>query len=545
MRRLIAKLKGKSKAWKVEQKSFLIKNNNNVPDGHDQAGERPDAPSPQNTFNTHEEQRLRRMPEELAVFLNVAPDATCATCEDGSLDVERLIQRSACKHFPKPPAHLDKNLRKHLLDVQEAVLHELLRLGPLLEPEGLMGCLLEHYHCQTFDHLHCLLQNVTSTKNSFVLMHWVLHTYQSEEFLGHPDLQEMDTIKKVDDPLVNEWLGNAREKVLENLQKEVRGSLEKILQIAIGQQHCDNEEAYVRLHVDTIQCINAMHSEAQKICSELSGQLQEACFKELLIFVRRYTAEQTEALQKKAKMDKPETIHFLKTLTACKKLKQYVQTKGKGIEPSLLKEMVEMLENMEACALDLLMGIVAGIAKSHLTQYFKSDSRRFLLFRVVEEYFPKLSYGVDEQKKVMDEAYELIARIYVEHLVQNKQSVLKKRWSPNVGQTVAEDAKHLHTIISHLAPGVQQFNLILLKVTEILECNSIEALKITVASMQAQSLTKSEDGVFLITLLRWKGLNNWEVKEVLDALPPDLQPRPDPDDQQMTNTSWYSCFIFW
>lgn len=50
----------------------------------------------------------------------------------------------------------------------------------------------------------------------------------------------------------------------------------------------------------------------------------------------------------------------------------------------------------------------------------------------------------------MDEAYELIARIYVEHLVQNKQSVLKKRWSPNVGQTVAEDAKHLHTIISHL-----------------------------------------------------------------------------------------------
>lgn len=55
----------------------------------------------------------------------------------------------------------------------------------------------------------------------------------------------------------------------------------------------------------------------------------------------------------------------------------------------------------------------------------------------------------------------------------------------------------------------------------------------------------SEDGVFLITLLRWKGLNNWEVKEVLDALPPDLQPRPDPDDQQMTNTSWYSCFIFW
>lgn len=146
--------------------------------GHDQAGERPDAPSPQNTFNTHEEQRLRRMPEELAVFLNVAPDATCATCEDGSLDVERLIQRSVCKHFPKPPAHLDKNLRKHLLDVQEAVLHELLRLGPLLEPEGLMGCLLEHYHCQTFDHLHCLLQNVTSTKNSFVLMHWVLHTYQ-------------------------------------------------------------------------------------------------------------------------------------------------------------------------------------------------------------------------------------------------------------------------------------------------------------------------------------------------------------------------------
>ncbi|XP_018559456.1 uncharacterized protein LOC108902185 [Lates calcarifer] len=190
-------------------------------------------------------------------------------------------------------------------------------------------------------------------------------------------------------------------------------------------------------------------------------------------------------------------------------------------------EMVEMLENMEASTLNLLMDIVTDIAESHLKKYFKSDRRRFCLCSDIEQYFPKLPYAFDEQQRVMDEAYKVIVGLYFKHLIQSNQKKLKKCW-PDIGETVTEDAELLHNTISDLAPGVQQQNHILLKVTEILDCNDIDAHKITAANMQKKCHIKSED---MKRLLQWKGLSKREVQEVLDALPPDLQPTPDPDIQ--------------
>lgn len=40
-------------------------------------------------------------------------------------------------------------------------------------------------------------------------------------------------------------------------QKDIRGSLEKILQFARQQEVCDSEEAFVQLNVDTIQVFKA------------------------------------------------------------------------------------------------------------------------------------------------------------------------------------------------------------------------------------------------------------------------------------------------
>ncbi|XP_018559451.1 exocyst complex component 3-like protein 4 isoform X3 [Lates calcarifer] len=508
----ILTIRGRSKDRRNDGKTPLIKeSNNNVQDGYDPEDKGYDTPFAQNTLNTR---------KEVAEHLNVAPDATSSTCEDDQC----LIQISVSEHFPKLPTP-DQNLNQHLVHVQEAVLHELKRLRPVLEHKELMEFLIDCYHRQTFDHLHSLLQNATSTQNSFVLMNWVLHIYQSEELLGHPDLQEMDPIKKVNHSLVSGWEAKAKAKLLENVQREVRQSLDKILQIEIGQEHCDPDEAYVGLYMDTIQCVGAKCNEAKKISSDLSDEVQDVCFQELLIFVRRYTTEQTEALGKKAEMDEPETIHFLKTLKTCKELKRYVQTTGK--KNHLLMEMVEMLENMEASTLNLLMDIVTDIAESHLKKYFKSDRRRFCLCSDIEQYFPKLPYAFDEQQRVMDEAYKVIVGLYFKHLIQSNQKKLKKCW-PDIGETVTEDAELLHNTISDLAPGVQNHNCILQYVTKILECNSIDAHKIEAAKMLKECDRKSED---IKRLLRWKGLSRREVQEVMDALPPDLQPTPDPDVQ--------------
>ncbi|XP_071353733.1 exocyst complex component 3 isoform X2 [Trachinotus anak] len=541
---------------------LMTENNNNVQDGFNMTDSRYNSSLAQNTLNTHRERRLQSKDEitlqELAELLDVAPDDIANTFEDGcwcAIQPEpksgqpnlkpnfvSLIKRSASKHFPEPPTALDQNLHQHLQRVQDTVLHELVRLGPLLEPRGLMGCLIDCYHHQTCDHLKDLLQNTTSANSTFMLINWVQHIYQSQELLGHPDLQEMDPIKKVDVLLFQEWAVKAKEKLLENVEKDVRKSLENILQAEIDEKHCDCEEAYVKLYVDIIQYIDAMHNGAKKISPDLPDRVQEICFQELRVFVRRYIDEQTEVLGKKAEMDEPETIHFLKTLKTCKELKQHVQTKGAGTRTSLLKELVGMFENMEASTLALLMGIVTDIAESHLKKYFKSDNKRFFLCADLERHFPKLPYSVDEQKRVMDEAYKLIVRIYIKHLLRSSRSKLKKRWGSDIGKTVREDAELLHRTFTDLAPGVQQWNLTLLQVAEILECNSLEVLKMDGATMQRHCLTVSEDMVLLPNLLRWKGLSKWKVTEVLNALPPDLQPGPDPGPQPRCIGSWYSCF---
>ncbi|KAF3700767.1 hypothetical protein EXN66_Car016455 [Channa argus] len=316
-------------------------------------------------------------------------------------------------------------------------------------------------------------------------------------------------------------------------QEDVREYLEKILQMETEEEDGDSGDKYVRLYVDTISCLNSMCCRAQQISRKLADRVQEVCFQELLPFVKRYTNEKEVLLGKIAKLDEPETIHFSKALKMCKELKKYVQDSNSG--NSLCGEIGNMLQNTEAFTLKFLRDNVANMAKRQLKGYFTTEIKLLPLLDAVNKYFPNQPDCQDVQETVMDEAYKVIVGVYVDHLINTNHSKLKKCWGGDeVGKIVTRDAKELHNSISGLAPGVQPWNLVLLRITEVLECNSNDGLKITVAAIQTENLLKSENPEFLYQLLQWKGLSKWEVKEVLDALPPDYQPK-------APSGSWSSC----
>ncbi|XP_032382072.1 uncharacterized protein si:dkey-196h17.9 [Etheostoma spectabile] len=304
------------KLWKPnfgrrDSRRPLLENNNNNNNKHDDM--EPDstccAVMAQNHSNRNEEQHLQSeeqiSSQQLAELLGVAPDA----------DRTRLIQSCVSQRFPKPPVDVDQNLLRHLLDVQDTVHQELVKLGPLLKQMGLMECLIESYQRKTFEHLHDLLNQSSSSKNCFELMQWLQDTYLSQEPCGQSGPQEMDPMKKVDILLFTELAVKAKDKLLGHVMMEIRGSLKAILQ----QER--SKEAYNELYLDTIQCIDAMHRTAQKISQKLADYVQLVCFQELRLFLESYNAMQTEILEKKAKMAKPETKHFFKTLNNCNKLK--------------------------------------------------------------------------------------------------------------------------------------------------------------------------------------------------------------------------------
>ncbi|XP_067336611.1 tumor necrosis factor alpha-induced protein 2-like isoform X2 [Channa argus] len=440
-----------------------------------------------------------------------------------------VMETFVSQRFQELPTDPAQDLNRDLKKMQDTVLRGIMKLGPRLEPLGLVGCLIGCYHRHTVDHLHKLLQNINSSKNIFLLMKWSQQQYLSQELLGHPYLQKMEPIQKVDLVLLTEWVEKAKDKLMKNVKNEVRDSLENILQNERTHDRCDSDEAYVRLYVDAIQCIDAFPKEAQKVSSKLSDYVQEVCFQELLVFVRSYTSEQTRILQGKAKMDEPQTIHFFKTLKTCRELKRHVQTKGSGT--SLCGECVTVLENMEDFTMKLLLDMLADITETHFKKFFPSDNR-WLLFGAVEKHFPKLCYGVDEQMRVMDEAYKVIVCIYIQHLIKTKRSKLEKCWGPNVGKTITEDAEELHKFISGLAPGIQKWSL--LSIRELLDCRCPEAQKVIAVDVRTLCLTLSEDVDLLPALLRWKGLSKWEVMEMLDIVAHHSSSR---------SGSWYLCLI--
>ncbi|XP_060918515.1 uncharacterized protein si:dkey-196h17.9 [Labrus mixtus] len=481
----------------------------------------------QNTFNTTVDQLSQSFakisPQELAEVLRVGEN----TCVDGNCNSVQpepnsrrqklIIQSSVSQHFPKPPEDLRNNLLQHLENVKETVSNEIVRVRPLLECMELTGCLIDCYHRQTFSHLHYLLQNISSIQSSFVLLNWGLQQYMSRDHLDLPGLEP----PKVDHLLFSDWFVQATDTVLAVVQADVKGSLEKILQNERNQSGSDTDEAFVGLYMDTIQYIDAIPKEAQKISQQLSDRVEEVCFKELLSFLERYTTEQNETLSKEAKRDKPKSWHFLKTLNSCKHLKEYVQKKDTTINASIHHKTVATLEKMEDFTFKLLLQVVSVLTERHLKNYFKSDNKHFFLNRALKEFFPKTQCSEDILTKVMDDAYEVITQIYLKHLLQRSQRKLQRSWSPKVAQTVTEDAELLHNTITELAPGVQEWNLMLLKVGELLECSDIEVVKVVAAEI---CTTWSEGPDLLPKLLRWKDLPEWKVEEVLDAIP-GRQPR--------------------
>ncbi|XP_059208618.1 scavenger receptor cysteine-rich type 1 protein M160-like [Centropristis striata] len=490
----------KKTPFRNDSRRPLIDNNNDIQYGFQQPCTRFEPPVVQ---DPQEEQRLQSegpIPlQELAELLHVALD----DADTSNPNRQHLIQRSVHQHFPKPTSDVDQSLSQHLANVQQTVVGELLRVTPRLDCMELMGCLIDCYYRQTCGHLNDLLPNIHSAKDSFVLMKWVLCTYLSQEFLTHPDLQKIDPMKNVDLLLFLEVAAKVKDTLIENVKKQVNENLEQIL------QHERYDKDYDELHVDTIQCIHAKAKAAQEISPQLCDEVQEVCLQELMIFLNKYD----EILGQKAQMDKPEMKYFFKTLRNCEKLKLYVQTKGESI---LLNEVMGILEKMEAFTLKLLMKIVADFSESHLRKYFKSDNREYLLLcDAVNTHFIELSdyKDTDIPKRVMGEAYRSITHIYLKHLIQSSQSKLKRCWNPNVAETVAEDAKLLHNISSHLAPSVGQWNLMLLKVTELLECNSIDSMKLIAAGMLREC--QSEDLELLPEILQWKGLSKQGVREVL------------------------------
>ncbi|XP_029972860.1 uncharacterized protein LOC115406773 [Salarias fasciatus] len=456
-----------------------------------------------NTQDSQEEQRvqmdLNTVLQDLPVILDVPRSGSS---EAGTIKEQcnSHMMMFWTKIITQPPQNLEENLQEHLRKVEEDVVLHLKRLRLALEPHGLMGYLEDCCHRRMIHYLQSLLQRVSSSRSCFKLLYWARHTYlRIEEFSNHDD-------QKIDG--WDEWETKAKDKLFPYVQKELQGHLDKILEDHKVQETCDNEESYVKLYVDVVQCTDAMFDNAKLIDQELSDRVLQVCSQELLAFAKRYIAWQREFLKKQ-----PETVHFLKTLRTCRGIRTYVQ------DQHMKEETAELLTEMETFTRGLLTEVVTDDVEKSLHRYFKSDSRCTFQFASVENHFPQLDFAADEHKAVMGDIYKGVAHVYFKHLIGTSMRKLRKKWSEDIGTTVHEDAVELHSIISGRAKDVQQYNKLLLSIEEVLTCSDMEGMKLTMAAIQKECHGQSEDLQLLPDLLLWRGYPRRDVVTVMEALP--------------------------
>ncbi|ROK15757.1 hypothetical protein DPX16_10061 [Anabarilius grahami] len=392
-------------------------------------------------------------------------------------------------HFPTLPVEGPQGsqleqLQDFLKNTQSKICYEVLRLTPVLEDAGLLVHLTDSYSRHLFTKLDLLLNRDLSVDQTFCLLLW------GKDVFFSPDSQH---VFRVYDPLLlTGWFEKAKRKLLPKLKNEISKTLQNILCYDDQHGHNEdsmNEETFIRVHIDVIQCLNAVIENFKAFSKTLMCKAQLLCLKELHRFVQKYVDAEKIHLKKR------QPLYLFRIISTCRQLRFYApQLNNTDIKESddLFNIIIIMLEEME----DHVLSIVQKMMK-HLAQIFENV------------------------------AYDCVSRVYLDCLMKSKIKRLKKRWE-NVGEKMKEDALYFlieSNTFKELNGCDDQRNKLLLRMSEVLLCSDVDALKLTCCKLFQELPEDSEQ--YVPALLRWKGvLSERQLREVLEAIVyPDPNPR--------------------
>ncbi|XP_066550888.1 exocyst complex component 3-like protein 2 [Amia ocellicauda] len=430
---------------------------------------------------------------------------------------EKLVEQSVSKIIPGlPDQDMERGLGGHLRCLQDCVPQHLCQLAPFLRPAQLLGCVTLSFQVQILQQLEQVLHRSPSVSEGFLLLHWALHDYSSESFMGHPDIRDQSVTDKL---LLVQWTHRVEEKLLEAIEIELPTSLARILQNeqeTEDSRPSDEEEEFLKLQVDLTQVINSFLTEAEKVSRSLKPKVQRICSRQLLCFTERYQESVVEYINSKQREDcRSRRVRLFRIFGNCHYLKEYLETITEGKED--IKILKASLEKTEAQAKELILEEPLRKAKSLLKTYIKKGDGHLddLMPRLMEEYESLPVRGQLAHQIVLDSAYERLCFLYLRVLLKSDRRRLHQRWGDVEGR-VEQDAASLHASFSRMNPGGRQWNSVLLKGSGVLKLDDVEALKISCTVLIYETPEVSEE--LIKRLLQWGArLSSQQVQSVLET----------------------------
>ncbi|KAK2896478.1 hypothetical protein Q8A67_010966 [Cirrhinus molitorella] len=430
-------------------------------------------------------------------------------------EIDQFVERC----FPMLPAEGPqgsqvKQIQDFLKSAQSMIYDEVHRLTPALRDAGLLVHLMDSYSRHLFTKLDLLLNRDLSVKEIFCLLLWGRDVFFS------PDSQFF----RVYDPLLlTGWFERATGKLLPKLKNDISTTLQNIL--CYDEQHGHNEdsmdeETFIRVHLDVTQCLNAVIQRSKEFSHMLMCTAQTLCLKQLHHFVQEYVYAEKKHLEKQQHLKK-NSMHLFRLISTCRQLRFFApRLNNPAINNSDdFSNIILMLEELEDYVLSIVQKMMKHLAQDFLRRYFKEEGVQIqMLTKAIQQQcasLPQNNVGKEIREIFVNVSNDCVSRVYLDCLMKSEFRRLEKRWG-NVGERMRENAVSLHSTFTELNGSDDKRNRLLQRMSEILFCDDVEALKITCCHLFKDFPQDSEQ--YVPGLLRWKKvLSERQVKEVLNV----------------------------
>ncbi|KAI7806029.1 hypothetical protein IRJ41_023141, partial [Triplophysa rosa] len=449
--------------------------------------------------------------EKAAVMVNRWGQLNGVTIDQGRYPQDwlceflQIIDESV--HFPILPED-ETQTSEFLKSIENMMFSEVCRLTPVLQDAGLLGYLIQSYSDQLFITLNLLLKRNLTVNVVLWLLCWAKRVFFS--------LHSQDVFRVLDPLLFSGWFEKAKKKLLTVLKKEIAGALQNIL--CNEEKHEDNEllmdeEWFIRVHLDVTQCLDAAIKKTE-ICSlTLKNSVQILCLEELRSFSQKYVDGEKLRLEDMQSLE-TNFVYLCRIISTCMKLNCFavqICNVDNNEAPAILK----MLEDQ---VLSVVQKMINDLAQVSIKSSFKNGNEQ--IYKPMEEIrklcasLPQIAAAEEIKTIIVNLAYDSVSRVYLDCLMESNFKRLERRWG-KVEEKIRQHMIHFQDKFAQMNCSVEQ-NQLLERMSEVLFCSDVDALKLTCATLFKDFPDESEH--YLPRLLGWmKTLSKRQVREVLDV----------------------------
>ncbi|XP_046732390.1 exocyst complex component 3 isoform X2 [Silurus meridionalis] len=421
------------------------------------------------------------------------------------------VEKFVDNNFPELLPNSQPYTGECLNDIMSLICSQVTGLCPVLDNSELVHYLLDSYNHHLFSMLHMLMDRSSSVKDSFFLLQWVKKTFFWQEYKGC--FHTHNCVLSVSDPfLLVDWMEYSKQKLLKLLQDNISTTLYNILQHdVLNVINVDsNEEDFIQVQLDVIQCLNAPIQASKTVSQSLSNAVQRLCCDELHSFIQKYMNVQ--------RADEANLLCNFRTIYTCRQLRSYalsiIDLNNKTDSSTLL-----MLEKIESQSLSSTQQCFAFIAKDKLKKYFnKEDAHLCKMMAIIQcmlATLPQIEQGQETKQLMVNAAYHSVTRAYLQCLMEKNVKKLEKRWN-DVEKRIMADAKNFYARFTQENGMDDDQKMVLLKIAELLQCRNVDALKLLCSSLYIIFPKESEE--YIPDLLHWRGdLSSRQIKKIINV----------------------------